>query len=428
MDDIEEKDKGGAEAGSAESVVYVVDVHPDGGLRAWLVILGVATGVCGTFGLVNAWGVFQAYYENDLLRDSSPSNIAWIGSLQYALNFLPGLAVGRLFDMGWFFAPLCSASALLVAATVLTGECTQYWQFLLCQGFAIGLACGVQVFNEILATPAHWFRHRLGIALGFSSIGDSIGGTVFPIVARTLIQNVGFRWTMRVIGLVELVLLTVTILTVRRRVHPTGAGGPFIDFRAFASKPYMLYCAANFVTFLGLYTVLTYISVSATQAGVSTNLSAYLVAIANGCSIIGRLSGGFFADKIGPLSVMIPATFVSGILTYAWPFATSAGSLIAVAVVYGTSNGVFVSLVPAPIMRMKFAGTGRIGMLLGMNSTLTAFGAVAGPPISGAIYAAAGYTFTFVGVYAGSTVMLAVALLVATRLALTGRAGVLGRC
>ncbi len=42
MDDIEEKDKGGAEAGSAESAAYVVDEHPDGGLRAWLVILGVS--------------------------------------------------------------------------------------------------------------------------------------------------------------------------------------------------------------------------------------------------------------------------------------------------------------------------------------------------------------------------------------------------
>ena len=53
-----------------------------------------------TFGYVNAWGVFQAYYEETLLKDSSPSNMrvmfhhchsncwhdilcrAWIGSIQ----------------------------------------------------------------------------------------------------------------------------------------------------------------------------------------------------------------------------------------------------------------------------------------------------------------------------------------------------------
>jgi len=28
-----------------------------------------------TFGFVNAWGVFQAYYEITLLKDSSPSNM-----------------------------------------------------------------------------------------------------------------------------------------------------------------------------------------------------------------------------------------------------------------------------------------------------------------------------------------------------------------
>ena len=64
---------------------------------------------------------------------------------KYALNFLPGLAVGRLFDMGWFYVPLGGASSLLVAATFLTGECTRYWQFLLCQGITVGVS-SIHVF------------------------------------------------------------------------------------------------------------------------------------------------------------------------------------------------------------------------------------------------------------------------------------------
>ena len=59
--------------------------------------------------------------------------------LQYALVFIPGLVVGRIFDMGYVKLPLGLASALLVVATFLTAECKEYWQFLLCQGIAIGV-------------------------------------------------------------------------------------------------------------------------------------------------------------------------------------------------------------------------------------------------------------------------------------------------
>ena len=41
--------------------------------------------------------------------------------------------------MGYVRLPLNIASVLLVAATFLTAQCKEYWQFLLCQGIAIGV-------------------------------------------------------------------------------------------------------------------------------------------------------------------------------------------------------------------------------------------------------------------------------------------------
>lgn len=60
--------------------------------------------------------------------------------VQYSLVFIPGLVTGRLFDMGLFRIPLALASAFLVVATFLVAECKEYWQFLLCQGFAVGVS------------------------------------------------------------------------------------------------------------------------------------------------------------------------------------------------------------------------------------------------------------------------------------------------
>ena len=52
---------------------------------------------------------------------------------------MPGLIFGRLFDLGHFKVPLACASALLVTATFLVAQCTEYWQFVLCQGIAVGV-------------------------------------------------------------------------------------------------------------------------------------------------------------------------------------------------------------------------------------------------------------------------------------------------
>ncbi|PFH46717.1 hypothetical protein AMATHDRAFT_97034, partial [Amanita thiersii Skay4041] len=136
---------------------------------------------------------------------------AWIGSVQYSLVFLPGLVMGRLFDLGYFRSALLSCSVLLVTATFLVAECKEYWQFLLCQGFAVGLSSG-GIFAPTMAVIAHWFRKKRGVAMGLVAVGASIGGTVLPIAANKLIDSVGFKWTMRIIGFILFATLSLANL------------------------------------------------------------------------------------------------------------------------------------------------------------------------------------------------------------------------
>jgi MCP family monocarboxylic acid transporter-like MFS transporter 10 len=51
--------------------------------------------------------------------------------------------------------------------------------------------------------------------------------------------------------------------------------------------------------------------------------------------MIGRISSGFLADRVGPLNVLIVFTLLAGAMTYAWPFAKSVGPLVVIAVIYG---------------------------------------------------------------------------------------------
>ncbi|KAF7370383.1 MFS domain-containing protein [Mycena sanguinolenta] len=404
---------------------------PDGGLRAWLVVLGT---ICGSIStqvhlIVNALfssikcpsdsatlmhgvrvpllQVFQAYYEETLLKDTPASNIAWIGSIQYSLVFLPGLITGRMFDLGYFKIPLFAASCLLVLSTFLVAECTEYWQFILCQGLATGIGCGT-IFGPTLGVIGHWFKRKRGLAMGFTAMGSSIGGTIFPIATHKLIPLVGFPWTMRICGFMLIFTLSIANLTVARRLPPKNIKGGLLNLQAFRSAAFTVYCINGFVAFLGLYTVLTYIDVSAVAAGVSPDFSFYLVSIANGCSLFGRLAGG-------PLNVMIPMTLVAAGMTFAWPHAQTQTSLVVVAAVV---SGVYVSTFALPVFPM--GDVEDIGRRTGMALTVAAAGALAGPPISGAINTATG-GFVAVGYYAGGTILLAVILMVMTRQLQLGR-------
>ncbi|KAF8227102.1 MFS general substrate transporter [Tricholoma matsutake] len=371
-----------------------------------------------TFGFVNSWGVFQEYYQQHLLKGTPPSNIAWIGSIQYSLIFLPGILVGRLFDLGYFRTLFLSSSAVLVVSTFLVAQCNQYWQFLLCQGIAAGLACG-GIFGPTTSIISHWFSRKRGLAMGLVAVGSSLGGTIIPITAHNLIPILGFQWTMRIIGFILLFVLTMANLLLRRRLPPTNAPGGLLNLRAFKSAAFTMYCISAFVVFLGLYTLLTYVNVSASLLPNTGALSFYLVAIANASSILGRYAAGLISDRVGSINVMIPFTSVAGILTYAWPFARTKASLITVTILYGISSGSYVSLFANPMM--AFGDTKDVGRRVGMFMSIFSLGALAGPPISGAINTATG-GFEVAGYYAGSTVLVGVAMMCVVRYMVLGRA------
>ncbi|KAJ6468124.1 MFS general substrate transporter [Mycena vitilis] len=386
--------------------------YPDGGLRAWLIVLGAFFSTFSTFGYV-----FQTFYQLDLLKNNTSSAISWIGSVQIALTFGVAVLMGRLFDNGWFALPAACASVALVVLTVLTGQCTEFWEFLLCQGFAIGIACGV-IFGPTLAIVSHWFKRRRSTAMGIVAAGPSMGGLIIPILVQKLIPQIGFQWTTRVLALMLLVTTGILNLCLKRRLPPVKTTGGILNLKAFKYKPFALYTLAVFVCFFGLYTPLAYIDVSATQAGITPSFDVYLLAIANASSGGGRIMTGLFADRVGCMSVMIPGTFLAAIVTYAWPFAQTLPSLVAIAIIYGFASGIFVGLQVVPLIHM--GDMSDVGRRTGTLFSILAISALAGPPISGAIASASG-DYKAVGYYAGSAMMAAIVILWYVRYLMTGK-------
>jgi hypothetical protein len=116
---------------------------PDGGAKAWLTVAGASACLFVSFGWINCIGVFQDYYQTHQLRQYSPSEIAWIPSLQVFFMLAGDPLVGKIFDD---FGPqylLAPGAFLHVFGLMMTSLSTEYYQFLLSQAVcsAIGASC-----------------------------------------------------------------------------------------------------------------------------------------------------------------------------------------------------------------------------------------------------------------------------------------------
>ena len=100
--------------------------YPEGGLRAWLVVLGSFCGMFAGFGYMNTIGVYQAYISKSQLADFSESSIGWIFSVYVFLSFGCGICIGPVFDAYGPRLLILAGSVCLVLSVFLlsisTGE------------------------------------------------------------------------------------------------------------------------------------------------------------------------------------------------------------------------------------------------------------------------------------------------------------------
>ena len=195
-----------------------------------------------SWGYISSFGVFQTYYANTLGRP--PSDISWIGSFQIFLLFFIGVLTGRLTDGGYFRQVLLTGIVFQGLGLFTTSAATQYWQVFLAQGVCMGLGNGC-LFCPSLAVVSTYFKKRRALAIGVMASGTGTGGLVFPSIARQLLPMVGFGWTVRTIGFIQLATLVVVFFVLRPRLPPRRTG-PFLELSAFKELEYTFYACASF--------------------------------------------------------------------------------------------------------------------------------------------------------------------------------------
>ncbi|KAL8940076.1 MAG: hypothetical protein Q9216_003015 [Gyalolechia sp. 2 TL-2023] len=387
---------------------------PDGGLEAWLATLGCWCAFFVSFGPINTIGIFQEYYQQELLRDYAPSTIAWISSTKVFLIFAGGVVAGPIFDS---YGPrwlLLVGSALHVYGFMMTSISTQYYQIFLSQAIcsAAGASC---VYYACAGSLTTWFLKRRSTAFGIAATGSSIGGVVLPILVFHLIPKIGFPWAMRIIGFVIFILLIVTNLTVKSRIKHTPKPFRLAAYVRPFKKPCFSLLALSMALFVfGLFIPFNFLVLQAQSEGMSRTLSEYLIPILNAASTPGRILPGILADKMGNFNIMFITTLCIGAVALGlWLPSSSSAAIVAFAVIFGFFSGAYVGL--APMLVAQISKIHEIGMRNGALFFVISIAALTGGPVAGTLLNTDHGQFKSLQILAGTMMLAAAGMLLISR-------------
>lgn len=130
--------------------------YPEGGLRAWLVVLGSFSGMLASFGLMNIVGTFQAYLTTHQLANESPSTVGWIFSIYVFLAFGCGLQIGPIFDRKGSKWLVLAGTVCLVVGIVGVSESTSTYMSVTYHSSIVL----TMYYPRILALHPHLFHSR----------------------------------------------------------------------------------------------------------------------------------------------------------------------------------------------------------------------------------------------------------------------------
>ncbi|QPG73454.1 hypothetical protein FOA43_000765 [Brettanomyces nanus] len=412
------------------------EMYPDGGWKAYSVILGSFFCCFTLFGIMNSIGAVESYVQTNQLADTSVSTVSWIFSLYMFVSLFMGLFVGPLYDS-------FGSRWLLLGGTVFTfiglftcGACTQVYQFILSFGICTGIGTGLMM-SPAISTVSSWFsKKKRAFALGLAQAGGSVGGMIFPIMLRYLYPKYGFNWAMRIMAFFNLgVDLIGTYLAKDRLKELREKTGEVdsrtiweklkrsVDLRAFKEKQFFSLSCALFMNEFSLLITLTYLSSYAMVHGVSQAESFNMITIMNAAGVIGKFVPNYYADFYGTFNMMI---LMSALMTVSmfiiWlPFGQYKAALYIFVSIFGFGCASTYALTGATVSTIT-RETKDFGKRYGAAYAFVSFGNLVSLPISGAfIKEKTAADYTRMVIFASCTCVTATILFIVSRFTIVGR-------
>lgn len=269
-----------------------------------------------TLGLAYGFWYSYAVFLVAFLREFgwSRSVVAGAFSLLVLVHGVSGPPLGWLVERFGPRAVIATGGVVLAGALFVGAHVSSVWQLYVTLGLFASLGISAAGWVPAVVLIRAWFPARVGTAIGMVSAGIGVG--IFALVPFTqvLIDSLGWRWAMRILGLMVVTwIVPATLLLVREApaltrpdVAPAGVTGPAPRARPHWTPRTVLsswkFWAVGVVFFAGsaaTQMLLVHQVAYLVDRGVSALVGATVVGIVGVASVAGKAGWGTLSDRVG---------------------------------------------------------------------------------------------------------------------------------
>ncbi|KIM96591.1 hypothetical protein OIDMADRAFT_20853 [Oidiodendron maius Zn] len=241
--------------------------------------------------------------------------------------------------------------------------------------------------------------------MGIITSGTGLGGMAWAPFLRYFITAIGFRNTLRVTGLVAVIMIAMSASVLTEAKDSTadlapaepgrGTGHrpalPRVNWQIVRSNAFIAHACGTALQAAAYMIPVYFMSSYARTLGYSNTAGANIIALSSACNSGGKVIIGHLADQFGRLNALVLSTFVSAVITFGLGYVSSTQIdidlhrilFIAYACIYGVSAGAYVSLFPAALAEQF--GIRDIASISGLLYMIRGFGTLVGTPVGGAL-------------------------------------------
>jgi MFS family permease len=369
------------------------------------------------YGWIIVWGGFVLLMLSSGITYSTPvlfhlfeadfgigrGQAAFIFSFSQVMAFVIGPIAGSLAEKRGPRVVVGGGVVLMAAGLLGASLARSYAPLVVCYGMAVGFGSGA-IYVPLLGLIQRWFYRRRGFASGLATTGVSIGTLTFPILAAGAADSFGWRslYVGFAVACLSAGLLAAFVLVAdpgERGFNPDGdvdgalprpgettISGMSLGAALRDRQFYQLYFCSFGAAVLS-FMALVHLPQQVAEVSGEHMHAAAIISVIGLASLVARVGGGSWADRIGRVAmirVALALMLITSILwvANAWLANRWGVSLyFVVAALFGVTYGLCIALLPTVIA--DSFGNREISRIIGTVYTSFALAGLLGPTAAG---------------------------------------------
>ncbi|KAI9148356.1 Monocarboxylate transporter 12-B [Paramyrothecium foliicola] len=250
------------------------------------------------------YGVFQEYYSSNWTLQGDRSTTGIIGTTSNGVMYLSMPFLFALFTKRWAHwrqhAAVCGA-VLTGISFLLASYSTHVWHLVATQGVSAALGCSL-IYSPATLSLGEWYNTKnRAVAYGIVLAFKNVTGSVCPFLFRALLDNYGFRLTLRAWAAIAVGTSLLGIFLVP--VHPSAvSASPYrargVPWHFLKHRTFHIYSVAIILQSSGYGIPQTYLNTYAHEVTMLSQATAtLLLTLFNIPGIFASAFFGYLSDK-----------------------------------------------------------------------------------------------------------------------------------